>query len=114
MKRVSYAGATFLTADEAADALVHLTAALGRAQHAQVVELPAVRDDGRPQVVFLVVGPASQLVATSEESIHPEPESAAVVAELQARTRAVAATYTGAFASQGVISEFDLDEWDQV
>jgi hypothetical protein len=114
MKRVSYAGATFLTADSTADALVHLTAALGRAQHAQVVELPVVDDSGREQIVLLVVGPASQLVAAPEHSKHPEPDSAGIVAELQARTRAMASHYTGAPASQSALSDFDFDEWDQV
>lgn len=114
MKRVSYAGATFLTADSTADALVHLTAALGRAQHSQVVELPIVDDRGRQQIVLLVVGPASQLIASPEHSNHPEPDSAAIVAELQARTRAMASNYTGAPSSHAAISDFDFDEWDQI
>jgi hypothetical protein len=113
MKRVSYAGETFLTADDTADALMHLTAALGRAQNAQVVELPTVDARGRHQIVVLVVGPASQLVATPEESIYEEPESSAIVAELEARTQAMRANYGQALASQGSISDYDLDELDQ-
>ena len=113
MKRVSYAGETFLTADDTADALAHLTAALGRAQNAQVVEVPTVDSQGKVRIVLLVVGPASQLVATPEESIYDEPDSSAIVAELEARTRAMRANYGQALASQGSISDYDLDELDQ-
>lgn len=113
MKRVSYAGETFLTADDAADALVHLTAALGIAQNAQVVELPTVDGRGNVRIVLLVVGPASQLVAIPEDSVYEEPESSALVADLEARTRAMRANYGQALASQGSISDFDLDEYYQ-
>lgn len=113
MKRVSYAGETFLIADDTADALMHLTAALGRAQNAQVVELPTVDARGKLQVVLIVVGPASQLMATPEESIYEEPESSAIVAELEARTQATRANYGQSLASPQSISDYDLDELDQ-
>jgi hypothetical protein len=113
MKRVSYAGESFLTADDTADALIQLTAALGRAQNAQVVELPTVDQSGEVQIVLLVVGPASQLVAIPEESPFPEPESTAVVADLEARTRATRRNYSGVLSSQGSVSDFELDELDQ-
>ncbi len=113
MKRVSYAGETFLTADDAADALVHLTAALGKAQNAQVVELPTVDANGTLRIVLLVVGPASQLVATPEDSVYEEPDSSVIVAELEARTRAMRVNYGQALASQGAISDYELDEYDQ-
>lgn len=113
MKRVSYAGESFLTSDTTADALVHLTAALGKAQNAQVVELPTLDQRGEVQVVLLVVGPSSQLVAVPEESRFQEPDSTEIVADLQARTRAIQANYTGVLASQGAVSDFDIDDYDQ-
>ncbi len=113
MKRVSYAGESFLTSDTTADALVHLTAALGKAQNAQVVELPTVDQRGQVQIVLLVVGPSSQLVAVPEESPFEEPDSTAIVADLEARTRAMRANYSGVLSSQGSISDYDMDELDQ-
>lgn len=112
MKRISYAGESFLTADTTADALVHLTAALGRAQNAQVVELPTIDSEGIERVVLLVIGPASQLIAIPEKSAFEDPEDTAIVAELEARTRAMRSNYGNALATQGAISDFDLDELD--
>lgn len=109
MKRISYAGESFLTSDTTADALVHLTAALGRAQNAQVVELPTIDQKGIERCVLMVIGPASQLVAIPEESAFEEPESAAIVADLEARIQVMRANYGTAFIGQGAISDFDLE-----
>ncbi|MGO4691478.1 hypothetical protein [Glaciibacter sp. 2TAF33] len=87
MKRVSYAGESFLTTDSVADALVDLTAALGRSQNADVVEVPAVDTNGDVLTVRLVVGPASQLSAVHVESGYPDPDTGDTVGRLQDRVR---------------------------
>jgi hypothetical protein len=111
MKRVTYAGESFLTADAVADALVDLTAALGRAADSEVVEMPAVDGEGVARPVRLVIGPASQLVAVPEESAFEEPDGDAVVAELEARTRAMRARF-GYHTSYQSAPDYDLDELD--
>jgi hypothetical protein len=87
MKRVSYAGETFLTTDAVADALVDLTAALGRSHKAEVVELRAVYSHGESRVVRLVVGPASQISAVHIETGYEEPDTGDTVNHLQSRAR---------------------------
>jgi len=75
MKRVSYGGASFLTADRVADALLLLVAAIRDHHGAEVVELPAVGNGGEPVVVQLVVGPASEIISMSEGAPGAEPGS---------------------------------------
>jgi hypothetical protein len=87
MKRVSYAGETFLTTDAVADALVDLTAALGRSHKAEVVELPAVDSNGEARPVRLVIGPASQISAVHAETGYEEPDTGDTVDRLQSRVR---------------------------
>lgn len=109
MKRVNYGGESFLTSDDTADALVDLTAALGRAQHAQVVELPIVGADGVIRLARMVLGPASQVVTIPEDSLFADPESAAVVRDLEERARAVSIRY-GSPAAFHTAPDFDLDD----
>jgi hypothetical protein len=71
VKRVSYAGLTFLTADGVADALVDLAAALPRAE---IVEVPALDDAGATQTARLVIGPNSHMIAIPTKSPYPEPD----------------------------------------
>ena len=89
MKRVSYAGETFLTTDAVADALVDLTAVLGRSHKAEVVELSAVDENGETREVRLVVGPASQISAVHVETEYEEPDTGDTVKRLQARARSL-------------------------
>ena len=84
MKRISYSGASFLTADRVADSLLLLVAAIRDHHGAEVVELPAVGIGGEPVVVQLVVGPASEIISMSEgapggESASTEPDTTEVV-----------------------------------
>lgn len=75
MKRISYSGASFLTADRVADSLLLLVAAIRDHHGAEVVELPAVGNGGEPVVVQLVVGPASEIISMSEGAPAAEPGS---------------------------------------
>lgn len=68
MNRIHYAGDSFLTGTEIADALVDYAQALAQVQAAATVELPVLHDDGSSGNVKVLVGPASQLVSSPEHS----------------------------------------------
>jgi hypothetical protein len=68
MDRIHYAGDSFLTGTEIANALVDYAQALAQVSASAAVELPVVHDDGSLGRVKVLVGPASQLVASSEPS----------------------------------------------
>lgn len=114
MKRVSYAGESFLTPDEVADALVDLTAALGRVQKAEAVELPALDDEGRSQPVRLVLGPASQILAVHEDTRYAEPDIGDTVERLIAKTRQTDARNIAVVAPAHLSTSafFDIDDVD--
>ena len=76
MKRISYGGASFLTADRVADSLLLLVAAIRDCHSAEVVELPAVGSDGEPVVVQLVVSPTSEIISMSEAAPGERPGTA--------------------------------------
>lgn len=84
MKRVVYAGGSFLTTDELADAVLELTAALGRHGTADMVIVPtATGVEG--STIEIVIGPASQLTAITEDSSLPIPEPGEELAAIRAR-----------------------------
>ncbi|WP_022884847.1 hypothetical protein [Glaciibacter superstes] len=85
MKRLSYAGESFLTADAVADEVVRLVAALGGGHGPEALEIPAVTPGGGTVLVQLVVGPASQLVSVPEQETLDEPETTDVVSRLRER-----------------------------
>jgi hypothetical protein len=89
MKRVSYAGQSFLTTDAVADALVDLTAAISRGHKAEIVEVPVIDERGQTQPARLVLDPSSHLIAIQEESHQPEPELNDVARQFRLRARAV-------------------------
>lgn len=81
MRRVSYAGETFITSDEVADAVLEYAAALSNADRAATLEVPTIGEGG-PTTVKLLIGPASQVVSepVAGEAVTSEG------AELDART----------------------------
>ena len=86
MERISYAGEHLLTGSEIAQALVAYAQALADVGQAAAVEIPTVDKHGRPGVAQVLVGPASQLVATEVDMEVPDPQDAGLVEELRART----------------------------
>ena len=67
MKRISYSDDFIITADDVADALLQYASILARTEGSDVVEVPALDHDGRLTTASLVLGPASQLIAVTEE-----------------------------------------------
>lgn len=91
MKRVSYCGESFLTTDQAADALLQLVAALDDHHDSELVELPAVQSDGKTVTVHMIVGPRSELVSIPEDGQGDEPDTTDAVVHLRDRARIVSA-----------------------
>jgi hypothetical protein len=98
MKRVSYAGTSFVTGSEIAEALLAFIAALGLSGESAQVTIPALDLDSVPTTVDLVIGPASEIVALQLPVSGDELRDDAVVQYLHdrardlARPRGVAAT----------------------
>jgi hypothetical protein len=63
MRKITYASESFVTSDEVADALVIFATALAQSGTSDAVSLPVIDDGGRPAVVNLVVGPASEMIS---------------------------------------------------
>lgn len=63
MKKISYAGESFVTTDGVADALVRFVAALGANHTSAAVEVPALSESNSVEIVQLVVGPSSAMVS---------------------------------------------------
>jgi hypothetical protein len=61
MKRVTYAGGSFISGDRIVHAVTRFAAANANAGRAAELEVPAIDADGRPHTIGIVVGPASQL-----------------------------------------------------
>lgn len=61
MKRVSYAGGSFISGDRIVRAVARFATANANADRAAEIEIPAIDADGRPHTIGIVLGPASQL-----------------------------------------------------
>jgi len=111
MKSVMYAGVTFLTGDEIADALLELAAALGKNEKAETVEIPVITPEGVLSSVQLVIGPASQFISRPVESAFTEPVSEKTLEHLRHRLRLLDLPKASAVSSNEV-DRFDLDTPD--
>ena len=63
MKRILYAGGSFLTGDAIAHTVLEYAAELANAGKAAKIDVPALDLEQRPEQVSLVVGPSSQMLA---------------------------------------------------
>ena len=108
MKSVTYAGLTFATADVIADALLQLAAALGQNEKAETVEIPVIEEDGRPNSVQLVIGPASQFISRHIDSPYDDPQDVKLVDDLVKRTRLLDLPRASAVTA----AEFDRFDFD--
>lgn len=86
MREVSYAGGTFVTSDEIADALLDYAAALANADRATAISVPALGPDG-PIEVRILVGPASQIVTATIDRGEVELDGTAFLGEVQEDVR---------------------------
>ena len=86
MKRILYAGGSFLTGDRIADAVLDYAAELANAGKAAKVEVPALDLEQRPERVLLLIGPSSQLLA-EPVSVGQEIDDETFTTELRRKTR---------------------------
>jgi hypothetical protein len=86
MRRIIYAGGSFVTSDEIADAVLRFAEELANHNRAATLTVPAVEPDG-PTDVEVLVGPASQLMAESIEGEGVPPDGTAFLAEIEERIR---------------------------
>ena len=63
MRRMRYAGGTFLTGDREAEAILRYAAALANADRAAPLFVDGLDEDGNLDRYELLIGPASQIMA---------------------------------------------------
>lgn len=91
MDRIHYVGDSVLTGSAIAEALLDLARALAQAQTAETVEIPTRLDDGAVGRSTLLLGPASQMVSDTEESVYDEIVDEELVRRLRDQTEGLAA-----------------------
>jgi hypothetical protein len=115
MRKITYASESFVTSDEVADALVIFTTALAQSGTSDAVSLPVIDGDGRPAVVDLVVGPASEMISVpADVSEGPGLMVGTAVEELVARAAEVRLRHGSTLegAPQALPLQEDLPEVD--
>ena len=112
MKTIHYAGDAVLLNDELADAVVEYAAALAKVGSSAELTVPVVIHDGSVLFATMLLGPASQLIATPS----PEAKEAAADPELLANiTREIAllgsikAEPVDAAPQQGGVDDYGLE-----
>jgi hypothetical protein len=102
-----YAGGSFVTSDDVADALLRFVSAVPRNRRNQVVSVPGFLPDGQAGVVELLLGPNSQLMSQHEPVDYAEPDTATVVTQL--RSQAESHEDTAQTTSSNTNANFDYD-----
>ena len=83
MERVHYAGSSILTGSAIAHALLDYAQALAEVGTSATTQIPTLNDDGTPGMSEVLIGPASQLIADTEESPYDEVVDDELVARLR-------------------------------
>jgi len=89
MMRIHYAGGSELTGTEIADAVMDLAEEFGRTGTAGTIEIPVRQADGSIGRCRLLIGPASQIAAESEDSDFEEVTDRELVETLLRRAEAL-------------------------
>ncbi|WP_100365205.1 hypothetical protein [Diaminobutyricimonas aerilata] len=87
MMRITYAGVTVMTGDEAANTLMDLASALAKHQTSDEVWIRTIQASGEPGVSRFLIGPASQIVITTDVTALAEPDNDDTVAEMRQKIR---------------------------
>ena len=82
-----YTGQSVLLTDDVCEALLRYAQALADSQGSDVVTVPALAPDGQSIQAEFLLGPASQLYATSAGDGRADESHPSVVEELDRRTR---------------------------
>lgn len=112
MKRISYCGESFLTTSEGADALLSFVATCDNRHNSELVEMPAVQNDGRAVTVQMIVGSMSELISIPEGGRWEGPDTTDAVAQLRDRALLLSAQpgedYSGDYAASAM--EYGWDD----
>ena len=116
MKKISYAGESFVTSDGVADALLRFVAALGVNHTSASVEIPTYSTSDEIELVQLVVGPSSEILSrpdsskalTGETARANGPERSAVE-RLDAGTLALTVTQNVVYAQPQRFGGYDFE-----
>lgn len=84
---MTYAGESFLTGDEIADAVLAYARALAERATAATIEIPIRHEDGSSSQIAILIGPASQIVAEPAAADGEELVDADLVDDLRRRAR---------------------------
>lgn len=90
MKRVHYAGTSFVTGDAIAQALIAYAHALTETNTSDVVEVPITRIDGSPGRVELLIVPTNGMLFETEPTLSRDVVSEALVGDLRRRVSGLA------------------------
>jgi len=89
MMRLEYAGGEVLVSDALCHALLDYSAAVARGGGSEDMQIPVVTAEGLHGLAEVVIGPASQLLATPTDAAEVDLNDGEIVAELQARSAAL-------------------------
>ena len=112
MDRVHYAGDSFLTGTAIAHALLDYAQALAQAGASATVEIPTINSDGAPARSEILIGPASQLRSSAEDSDFNEVTDEELVGYMQAEATRVRIHGANPVAAQ--VTESDIPpQWSE-
>jgi hypothetical protein len=111
LKTIHYADYDFTTTDEIADAVLAYAQALALKGRSDTVHVSGVDLDGQPKNFDLLLGPSSQIIASTSDIEFEGVTDAASVAAIVSRTEALAEEGRAVFG--GSLEDFaDLDDYD--
>jgi hypothetical protein len=106
MKRVHYAGGSFVTGDQVAEALLSYAASLADRGVHRIVTFPAVSDDGETGTATLLLVPTQGLLVTDALHVDADLDEASALEEL-ARVTGQLRLNAGASEQIDRLSSFD-------
>ncbi|MBW8871874.1 MAG: hypothetical protein JF618_06795 [Leifsonia sp.] len=101
MRKIAYAGTTFYTGDDLAEALMEYARALARHDIADTIFVPGRTVNGDLDRIEMLVGPASQIVSEPIELVGPEIRDEELVAKLRTLTAELSPRKTTAEPADG-------------
>jgi hypothetical protein len=85
MRRIAYSDAQFVTTNAIAAKVLDYARVMGRAGTDDVIQLPAVGEDGKVRSVEVLIGPASQITAVEVDGPEAELDAQDLLDELEQR-----------------------------
>jgi hypothetical protein len=86
MMKLDYAGGEVLVSDALCHALLNYSADIARTGGSENLRIPVLTADGARQFAEVVIGPASQLLATTIDTADVDLQDSVVIAEILGRS----------------------------